>query len=762
MSSCTELDCGGSIAVDGYCDTCGMAASSSSRDVSVGSVSIAAPQAVGGSGRSENAGTPNIDRDSVRRAGSSQRIGPVSTTTRRGVGAGLVSVDPTPVGNPDAALMSEEQVRAVLGEVPEDERFCSSCGSPVGRSGGGHPGRVKGFCGACRTRFDFVTNEPSLEPGELVAGQYEILGPLAHGGMGWIYLGSDRAVSGRWVVLKGLLNQSDPDAAAAAVAERKFLAEIEHSNIVNIYNFVTHRSAGYIVMEMVGGESLNSKLKRGGQETARGSHPLPVTDAVAYVLAVLPAFAYLHDHGLVYNDLKPANIMAVGSDVKLIDVGAVMKATDTEAAIFGTFGFQAPEMANIGPSVASDIYTIGRTLAVLVISFVFHTGDYLYSLPSREDEPLFAQWESLHRFLLKACAYHPDDRFQTVDAMGVQLSGVLREVAAVVDRHQVPSVSSFFDGDRTSMLLASGAGFSATQLDWRVLPRPKVDDSDPAKVLIERLPQDDPSMAVSLIEDALESGRAQHTAELACHHAWELIRANRSPLGVLTQMEALDPWDWRLHWYRAIWAMVDGRPVDAAELFGVVWTELPGEIAPRLGVAIAAETAGEYQRAAELYSRVLDIDSSFDSAAFGLARCQSEAGNREGVVEAYGRIPVSSVAHHEAQLAVARALLGNADDSAAVSETDLVRAASAIERLSLDAAQRALLAVDVFEHAIAGLRQGTVVPNSMSVLGHRVNEVSLLKAIEQSYRTRARMATTDSDRIRLVDLANHYRPRTLL
>ena len=80
-------------------------------------------------------------------------------------------------------------------------------------------------------------------PGDLVAGQYEVLGCLAHGGLGWIYLAKDHNVSDRWVVLKGLLNTGDADAMAAAVAERQFLAQVEHPNIVRIYNFVQQPTA---------------------------------------------------------------------------------------------------------------------------------------------------------------------------------------------------------------------------------------------------------------------------------------------------------------------------------------------------------------------------------------------------------------------------------------------------------------------------------------------------------------------------------------
>ena len=122
-----------------------------------------------------------------------------------------------------------------------------------------------------------------------------MIGALAHGGMGWIYLAKDRNVSGRWVVLKGLLNTGDADALAATIGEQRFLARVEHPLIVEIYNFVTHDDAGYIVMEYVGGRSLKQLLKQ--RMTANGgeSDPLPVDQALAFLIEILPALGYLHE-----------------------------------------------------------------------------------------------------------------------------------------------------------------------------------------------------------------------------------------------------------------------------------------------------------------------------------------------------------------------------------------------------------------------------------------------------------------------------------
>src|SRR4029077_1263537 len=97
---------------------------------------------------------------------------------------------------------------------------------PVGRGRDGQPGRREGVCPKDRAPFSFV---PRLSPGDLVDRRYEVLGALAHGGLGWIYRARDRNISesgaDRWVVLKGLINTGDPDAIAARAAAAPALGE---------------------------------------------------------------------------------------------------------------------------------------------------------------------------------------------------------------------------------------------------------------------------------------------------------------------------------------------------------------------------------------------------------------------------------------------------------------------------------------------------------------------------------------------------------
>ncbi len=766
---CSESGCGGTILGDGYCNTCGLVASAPVAAAAAGAslspsstslpgtpataITIAAPSAPQLSSKVSTA----VASSEARRNAATRR----SSTEGMGLGLGLVTVPPTPEGDPSLALMSAEKIQAVIDEVPEDERFCRNCDNPVGRGRDSQPGRSTGFCGTCRTPFDFLSNAPALKPGDLVSNQYEILGPMAHGGMGWIYLGKDKAVSDRWVVLKGLLNEDDPDAIASAVAERQFLARIEHGNIVNIYNFVTWGGAGYIVMEFVGGASLNSKLKTLRKETGNLHARMPLTDAIAYMIGVLPAIGYLHDQGLVYNDLKPANIMATATGVKLIDVGGVMQQDDDAAAIFGTQGFQAPEVAAAGPSVPSDLYTVGRTLAVLALPFSFHQGPYLHAIPPATEQPILAHYESFHRFLLKSTAPHPDDRFQTAEQMRSQLVGVLREIVATTTGSPRPTPSSLFGGDQLTELLVDD-NRAADDPDWRSLPRPRVHATDPAASFLMGLADDDPEQAHMQLSQAVNEQQVPWTHETAFVSAMTAVEANRDPGPVLQSLASVDPWDWRIRWIEGLQAIVQNRPDQGAEKFSQVWTQVPGEVAPKLAVALASEMAGEYQRAGSLYQSVMGTDPTYVTAAFGLARCRAADKDRPGAVAAYQSVPASSAGFFDARIAAARAYVQPFDDSDP-SQDDVIAAVRVLEDVQLDTIERAEITVQILDQALAGMLAGTIPSDeSIKLFDEPMTNSGIRRQLERTYRELGRLATNRDERIRLIDKANAVRAKSVV
>ena len=734
---CAQPGCPGFIAPDGYCDTCGTKAPAATQAKKAAARAPAAtpsprPPAPAPAGTTSTTGT--LTTGSARSHGT-RRTGVTGRTTSRrtgGIGAGLVDVAPAPVVDPATVVLADPT-------VSEDKRFCSNCGSPVGRARPDAPhGRLSGVCSQCRHRFDF---EPKLHPGEIVGGQYEVAGCLAHGGLGWIYLARDKAVNDRWVVLKGLLDAGDEAAMRVAVAERQFLAELSHPGIVGIFNFVTDRGSGYIVMEYVGGRSLKQLL--GQRRAANGNmpDPLPVQDALAFVLAILPAFSYLHSRALLYCDFKPDNLIQVGDQVKLIDMGAVRRFDDPSADVYGTAGFQAPEIASAGPSVPSDVYTIGRTLAVLTLDFRGYQKQYEHSLPDPADHAALARFDSFYRLLLKATAPQPDDRFQTVAELGEQALGVLREVVAI---------------ETGKPQVVPSTVFGPAPVDGTVPPL-AVDAADPAAQFLSGLAADSPAAAMTEIRRAVSSGAVAESAEVRLRLARALIEAGdrAAAAAELARVEADDPWEWRAVWLRGVSALAGGDLAAAAGAFDRCRSEVPGEVAPKLAAAVTAERAGDLAQAATLYDTVVSIDPNYVAAAQGLARCRAAAGDVAGALAAYDRIPSTHRARAEAQVEAVRMLIGAGQFREAAEQLSSVT--------DLEPRRRVEVEAELFEAALHSVTNGTPPPAGARTLGDRpFNERGLRLGLEDALRRRARLASDPAERIALVDRANRERPLTVL
>ncbi|KIE28104.1 serine/threonine protein kinase [Streptomyces sp. MUSC 125] len=727
---------------------------------------------------------------SVRSSGSSS-----STSARGRLGAGLVSVPQVPRPDPRAMVLENP-------EVLERKRFCSraDCGAPVGRARGERPGRTEGFCTKCGHPYSFV---PKLRAGDIVHGQYEVAGCLAHGGLGWIYLAVDRAVADRWVVLKGLLDTGDQDAMAAAISERRFLAEIEHANIVRIYNFVEHLDQrtgsldGYIVMEYVGGKSL--KEIANARRTPDGRRdPLPVEQACAYGIEALEALGHLHSRNLLYCDFKVDNAIQTEDQLKLIDMGAVRRVDDDESAIYGTIGYQAPEVAETGPSVASDLYTVARTLAVLTFDFQGYTNLYADSLPDPDTIEVFRRYESFYRLLVRATDPDPARRFASAQEMSEQLTGVLREVVALQTGQARPALSTLFgpeikvtdtelfphlseDVSRLGSRAARGAkrqpvapsspSALVRPVDVRAaalaLPVPLVDPDDPNAGFLAGLMAAAPAELISALDAAptptVETRLRQVRARLE--------RGDHQ--GALMGLGKLDeerPDDWRVVWYRGVSALVTGDLEGAALAFDAIYDAFPGEAAPKLALGLCAEVLGQLDNAAEYYYLVWATDPSHVSAAFGLARVELAAGDRRGAVKTLESVPESSIHYTAARIAAVRARIKQrtAPPGDVPFLDDLTAAAGQVEALQaygLDPARRAQLSAEVLGCAldwVLSVGQSTTPPaaGGQVLLGSGLDERGLRFGLERAYRTLARLAPGGEERIELVERANRYRPRT--
>ncbi|MFF9001457.1 tetratricopeptide repeat protein [Streptomyces achromogenes] len=816
--TCQRPDCQGAYEDVGggglYCDTCGLAPVVSAGGPPSTGAGMVGSQATGvakgatdgvGSGSARTSSQSSRSRRSVSgrlsrsvsgkstgRSVSVRSSGASTGSSARGrLGAGLVSVPQVPRPDPHAMVLERP-------EVPERKRFCSrsDCGAPVGRARGDRPGRTEGFCTKCGHPYSFV---PKLRAGDIVHGQYEVAGCLAHGGLGWIYLAVDRAVSDRWVVLKGLLDTGDQDAMAAAISERRFLAEIEHANIVRIYNFVEHLDQrtgsldGYIVMEYVGGKSLKEIANARRAPDGRRD-PLPVEQACAYGIEALEALGHLHSRNLLYCDFKVDNAIQTEDQLKLIDMGAVRRMDDQESAIYGTIGYQAPEVAETGPSVASDLYTVGRTLAVLTFDFQGYTTVYADSLPDPDTIEVFRRYESFYRLLVRATDPDPDRRFGSAQEMAEQLTGVLREVVALQTGEPRPALSTLFgpevrvtdtelfpplDGDvsrlgarrgRKSPAAAAAPAPAAlvrpvdTPAAALALPLALVDPGDPAAGFLAGLPASHPAELIGALAAAPEQ-----TVETRLRQVRARLESGEAE-GALMSLAKLDeerPDDWRVVWQRGVAALVTGDFEGAALAFDAVYDAFPGESAPKLALGLCAEVLGQPDNAAEYYRLVWTTDRSFVSAAFGLARVRLAAGDRQGAVRTLESVPESSIHYTAARVAAVRARLrGRTPGPGDVPfGDDLTAAAGQVEALQaygLDPARRARLSAEVLGGALDWVLSGGAgsAAAGRTLLGSDPDERGLRFGLERAYRTLARLAPGGKERIELVERANRYRPRT--
>lgn len=652
-----------------------------------------------------------------------------SRTTRRQLGAGLITLPELPPTDPENTVLAEPK-------IPEHKRFCSNCDAPLKRD--------YGFCGKCGQKFSFI---PTLNAGDIVAAQYEVKGALAYGGLGWIYLAFDRILS-RYVVLKGLLNVHDTSSASAAVAERQFLASVKHPNIVGIYNFVQHGSEGFIVMEYVGGKTLKQIRQSRG--------PLPAAEAVAYIQRILSAFSHLHDAGLVYCDFKPENVMLERDDVKLIDMGGVRRMDDMQGDIYCTAGYSAPE-ASEGPTAASDLYTVGRSLAVLLAEFRGLTTDYRYSLPSPADVPVFAQQESLYRCLLKATAQNPDDRFESADEMAEQLLGVLREIVAVDTGQPRPSSSVYFAVD--PLAIESGDEMKPVLPDSRYVPAPLMDTTDAGARAVSAalaLPHPDRLIALQMACAQFPKSReAKLRLASAYGEAGSYDQANR----IWEEIAIEDPWDWRVQWLRGRMRLAQDDATGARQDFDQVYFDLPGELAPKLGLAFAAERAGNLDLALRLYDLVSRVDDQLVSASFGLARCALAANDRGLAMEALGRVPRTASVCSRSRVQTVSALITKLKHPPLLEH--LVTAAGLTESLSVDMFLRGELRSSILRTALDLARRKQVKADANTTLfGAPLRERELRLELERTLRSMAQLVTGEG-RIRLVDEANAIRPRSL-
>ncbi|MBL7489987.1 protein kinase [Frankia sp. AgB1.9] len=699
--------------------------------------------------------------------------------------------------------------------LPESELLpsrhrCGNCTTELTRGKNDQLVSPEGRCDACGHPYSFTVK---LREGDVVgANRYEVLGPVARGGQGLIYAAIDRNLAidrsddrpdddrpdddrpgndpsddgpiRSWVALKGLLDSENRAADEAHRQELRFLTSVSHPNLVKVRDFVERDGAHYIVMDYVRGVSLGALVGPGDRS------PLRPADAVRYLLRLLSAIGYLHRRGLIYCDLKPENVMVTSEDLTLIDLGGVRRADDGVSPFFSTAGFRAPELEknqhggtirSRPPSIASDLYAAARTLAVLVLGrFPRMTSDYRHSLPPSDRFPVLAEYDSLRRVMVKGMAPDPEDRFGDAEEMADELVGVLREIVAREQGERISAVSRWFDD--VTHPTGEGADGRPVVPAWSALPAIRVDRDDPNRSLLAVVPvREEPARAVQQLEElsaaspaALEVRLLLVRARIEAHEPTGARRKVTTASGEpgeaeqdglararedLAELATIHPRDWRVRWYQGLVELSAGRPDRAVLAFDEVYSQVPGELFPRLALAMAAEAAGDVDRAGKLFDVVSSVDSQITSAAFGLGRCRPDPAAR---VSAYERVPRSSRAFVPAQTRTIE-LLTRADADEPPEPETLDRAAGFLRRIEDDLRpeQNCRLRLAILRAALRLVRSGTA-PAGMTVLGCALTERDLGFRQEQTLRELAARTPDRGERIRLVDEANKVRPWTWL
>ena len=219
----------------------------------------------------------------------------------------------------------------------------------------------------------------------------------------------------------------------------------------------------------------------------------------------------------------------------------------------------------------------------------------------------------------------------------------------------------------------------------------------------------------------------------------------------------IDGFDWRPDWYCGKLYLSLGRAAEAIECFDKVYSEIPGEPAPKLALAMALEQGNRQAEAAGLYDVVSRTDPALTAAAFGLARCCLAAGDRAGAVAALARVPDGTALASEARLAAVRALTeGNPGES------ELHQAASILGSVHREDIPRYEAEAALVLEAARQSEAGATKANGGKLLGVPWSSRPLRLRAETALRTCARLSDQPLQRIAYIDQANRVRPRTLL
>jgi serine/threonine protein kinase/tetratricopeptide (TPR) repeat protein len=261
-------------------------------------------------------------------------------------------------------------------------------------------------------------------------GRFSIERKLGEGGMGVVYAARDERLE-RTIAVK-TLSAGDEASRERLWREARAAASVNHPNICQIYEIGEDAGRVFIAMELLEGEPLAERLKRG---------PLSVTETISLSLGMLSALSALHARGIVHRDLKPSNVFLTGHGIKLLDFGlaqpelggsmSVSAGPTRTGTVMGTPRYMAPEQITGGTiDTRTDLFAAGATIFEMLAGRPAFGGRTMVEVlhatmyeqpPALTGSPAVS---AVDRVIRRAMAKRADDRPRSAEAMAEELRAI--------------------------------------------------------------------------------------------------------------------------------------------------------------------------------------------------------------------------------------------------------------------------------------------------------------------------------------------------
>ncbi len=254
--------------------------------------------------------------------------------------------------------------------------------------------------------------------GTVIAGRYEILKEIGHGGMSTVYLANDTHMNRNWAVKEVAKEGTDRNEKVFSnnpVAEAHLLKRLDHPFLPRITDIIDNDTTFYIIMDFIEGESLDKVLKEYGAQ--------PEERVIEWAMQICDVLSYLHNQKppIIYRDMKPENLMLKpNGNICIIDFGIAREYKEqnlSDTIALGTPGYAAPEQYNGQTDQRSDIYALGMTMCHLLTGVYPARGDGY--MPVRQYNPALS--EGIEAIINKCVEPAAEKRYQSCAELLVDL-----------------------------------------------------------------------------------------------------------------------------------------------------------------------------------------------------------------------------------------------------------------------------------------------------------------------------------------------------